>query len=109
MTDRFFAEDHAVEILRGSRKLSPAKIRKALARRAAWLSARLEATARLEGDVSRHPGLDELRSIVQLDAGEVRARKLEAALQRVVDDVTDPAVLEYVLVALAATRRGCGR
>ena len=34
-------------------------------------------------------------------AAESRAQRLEAALQRVVGDVTDPAVLAYVLVALA--------
>ncbi len=66
MSDRLFPEDHPVEILRGARKLSPGRIRKALARRAAWLSERLEATARNEGDVSRHPGMDELKAIVQL-------------------------------------------
>ncbi len=47
MTDRFFAEDHPIQILRGSRKLSPAKSRKALARRAAWLSERIAETQSL--------------------------------------------------------------
>lgn len=66
LTDRCFPEDHPVEILRGARKLSPGQIRRAFTKRATWLSERLEATARTSGDVSYHPGMDELKAIVQL-------------------------------------------
>ncbi len=79
MSERFFPMNHSVEILRGAKKLSPGKIRKALAKRSAWLSERLEATARDKGDVSGHPGLDELKATVQvcevLDGAQEGAKK----------------------------------